>query len=460
MLIPNRQSQILLFIIIIILALFLQFWVLNIPPYIFLTIIAGLALFFIAFLKTNLALVILIFSMLLSPEFGMGGVPGRQVVLRLDDIFIFMLFFGWLARMAVDKEIGLIRLTPVNKPILWYIVICMISTTHGILIGTTQARTSIFYVLKYVEYFMVFFMVSNNIQDKKQVKVFVYLMCTVCLMVALFATKVAFVDGLRATAPFEGKEGEPNTLAGYLIIMIGMAMGILLYSRDIFPCAGWGGYIAFLIVPFVYTLSRAGWAGGIAMFVAFLVLSQRRKVLLFLILAAIMICAPVISHKLPERITARYESSFRGGDTLSLAGQEVTVDESASIRLRTWKNSLKLWSEHPILGRGVPGGGVISDVQYTRVLREVGLVGFFIFLWIIIILLRVGWRSYQNPLGDDFDKGISLGFLCSLVGLLVMGVAAEVFIIIRIMEPFWFLAAIIAILPEMGTTSENQAMAT
>ena len=89
-------------------------------------------------------------------------------------------------------------------------------------------------------------------------------------------------------------------------------------------------------------------------------------------------------------------------------------------------------------------------MQYGRILREIGVVGFLAFIWLMVILFKTAWRSFTCVRVDDFGRGLSLGLICALVGLLVMGVAAEVFIIVRIMEPFWFLAAIVVVLPEIS----------
>jgi len=34
---------------------------------------------------------------------------------------------------------------------------------------------------------------------------------------------------MRASAPFEGAQGEPNTLGGYLIFMLSLMVGLALY---------------------------------------------------------------------------------------------------------------------------------------------------------------------------------------------------------------------------------------
>ncbi|MFH1239546.1 MAG: hypothetical protein V1653_05475, partial [bacterium] len=104
-----------------------------------------------ALLKTDFALVILILSMLLSPEFSVGGIPGRSVALRLDDVFIFIIFFGWLAKVAMNKGLGMLRTTFLNRPIILYIVISVVASLLGALEGNVKIQYSFFYLVKYIE---------------------------------------------------------------------------------------------------------------------------------------------------------------------------------------------------------------------------------------------------------------------------------------------------------------------
>ena len=46
-------------------------------------------------------------------------------------------------------------------------------------------------------------------------------------------------------------------------------------------------------------------------------------------------------------------------------------------------------------------------------------------------------------------KGLIIGFICGFVGLLVHSLGANTFIIVRIMEPFWFFAGMVAVLPSL-----------
>jgi hypothetical protein len=47
------------------------------------------------------------------------------------------------------------------------------------------------------------------------------------------------------------------------------------------------------------------------------------------------------------------------------------------------------------------------------------------------------------------DKGLTLGFIAGFIGLITHALTANTFIIIRIMEPFWFFAGIIMMLPAL-----------
>ncbi|MBW2357907.1 MAG: hypothetical protein JRF21_04190 [Deltaproteobacteria bacterium] len=71
----------------------------------------GIIFFIICLASTEAALYLLIFSMLLSPEFVVGTTKGaslgRGVTLRFDDFAILIIGFSWLAKMAINKQLGL-----------------------------------------------------------------------------------------------------------------------------------------------------------------------------------------------------------------------------------------------------------------------------------------------------------------------------------------------------------------
>jgi len=132
---------------------------------------AALAVFLVVFVKTEFGLYLVIFSMLLSPQFGSGGgaiAEGRRIVVRGEDILLLVVALSWLAKTAVNKELGLAVKTPLNRPILAYVVATVLATLIGYATGTVAGVGGFFYVLKYVEYFVVYYMVVNNLVDRRQ----------------------------------------------------------------------------------------------------------------------------------------------------------------------------------------------------------------------------------------------------------------------------------------------------
>src|SRR3972149_4667677 len=86
------------------------------------------------------------------------------------------------------------------------------------------------------------------------------------------------------------------------------------------------------------------------------------------------------------------------------------------------------------------------DAQFIRVLVETRLIGLAAFFWLMWRLLHVTWTTHQRLRGTRFEP-LALGYLAGLVSLLVHAIGANTFIIVRIMEPFWFFAGIVTMLP-------------
>src|SRR4030095_15410721 len=93
-----------------------------------------------------------------------------------------------------------------------------------------KTQSGFFFVLKYVEYFVVYYMVVNNLRDRPHA----WRMVGVAFVTAAIVSLVGIAQipsGDRVSAPFEGEVGEPNTFGGYLLIMMAIAAGIALETR-------------------------------------------------------------------------------------------------------------------------------------------------------------------------------------------------------------------------------------
>jgi len=60
---------------------------------------------------------------------------------------------------------------------------------------------------------------------------------------------------------------------------------------------------------------------------------------------------------------------------------------------------------------------------------------------------------------EPYCRGLIMGFIAGFVGLVVHAIGANTFIIVRIMEPFWFFVGIITVLPMLKQEEPAPALA-
>jgi hypothetical protein len=415
--------------------------------------VGALAVFAVVFLRSEFGLYVVIFSMLLSPEFSLAGglAERREAAIRIEDLLLIVIGMAWFAKTAVNKEIGLVVKTPLNRPIAIYIASQLIATLIGMVAGTVKTATGLIYVIKYVEYFLVYYMVANNVEDRPQAWRLVAAAFATAAIVSLHGL-AQIPMGLRVSAPFEGEAGEPNTFGGYLLMMMAVAAGLALEAHRGKIRMACVGLVALMFVPFVYTLSRASYLAAIPVLLMLFVLFPKRRGAVAIV-AAIGIAIAILSP--PEAVQKRVKYTFQGQQRAgALAG---TFDPSTSERLDAYEAAIAAWAESPIVGRGVTGFRFI-DAQYPRLLVESGVIGFAAFAWLVLSLLRVVSRVYREA-DTPAVRGLAGGFLAALVGILVHGIGANSFIIIRIMEPFWLLAAIVVAMPRLPESTRPARVA-
>jgi O-antigen ligase len=432
--------------ILVCLSIFAALLVIALPPSFMLIAFFASVISIICFFYPHVAFYVLIFSMLFSPEVIVGQTAARDVTFRFDDFLLVIIVFTWLVRAAIYKELAVFRSTPLHTPIALFMAVSFLATIWGMVMGRVSVATGLFFNLKIFEYFVVFFMVVNYVKDEKEIRNFVILILIVAFLVNLYAL-YQVPSGTRVTAPFEGEFGEPNTLGGYLIIITALSLALFLL-RAFGPRTN-------LLVPLLvlsgvimmFTQSRGSWMGLIFMSAPFMVLSSKR---LFFIIGAILlvIALPYIA---PESTKERFTGTFRPEPFFARTERfmGIELDPSASERVTSYKQGFEKWKKHPFFGYGVTGAGFI-DGQFLRVLVETGIIGlaFFLFLMVrmILFLWDTYWKNYWAE-GNPFFTALYLGMLGALAGLIGHSISASSFVIVRIMEPFWFLMGLAAAYP-------------
>ncbi len=417
----------------------------------------GLAVLVIAIASDELALYLLIFSMLLGPEFivgeiGKGTAWGRGLTFRLDDLLILIIGFAWLAKAALHKELGLFIRTPLNRPIAVYSFAAIFATGLGMISGRVNVLGGTLFVLKFIQYFVIYFMVVNNLREKKQFERFLSALLATAVIASLIGI-LQIPSGGRVSAPFEGSIGEPNTFGGYLVLMLAVVAGIYLTSESLQKKYVLAAVAFLIVVPLLFTLSRASYLALIPLVGGLLVFSHRKLLIASLFALSLALAPFLLPKAVTDRVLHTFTQPFHPGQA-EIGG--FRLDTSTSARLKSFQEVVfDAWPKHPVFGYGVTGYKFL-DSQYLRVLVETGLVGLLAFLWLQISLFRRA-RDVLRTSQDPLYKGVALGFLVGFIALIVHSIGTNTFMIVRIMEPFWLLAGLVMAIPLLNAEEAKGA---
>jgi hypothetical protein len=414
----------------------------------------ALAVFIVSFVKIEWGLYILIFSMLLSPEITIGETTGasigRGVTLRFEDFLLIVIGFSWFTKNAVNKEIGLFLRTPLNKAIFFYILTCLVSTSIGIISGRVGAKTGSLFVLKYIEYFIVYFMAVNHLKSSGQAKRFVFCLLLTCLITGIIGI-LQIPGGERVSAPFEGEVGEPNTFGGYLLFLGAITAGLLLKAETTRTKQMYIFLILAIVPPLLFTQSRASYLGLLVTCFVIGMLTRHRIIVTGVLMLSLLLSPFFLPQEVKDRILYTFSQPEESGQ---IHMGEIRLDTSTSARITSLKQIMEDWPKKPVFGYGVTGY-IFLDSQYPRVLIETGIIGLIAFLYLLYSILKLAinrMRDVKTP----YFRGLTIGFFAGYIGLLFHALGANTFIIVRIMEPFWFFAGIIAVLPALERERQEQ----
>jgi len=416
----------------------------NTYYFVFLAIFAAITVL----ISPEKGLYILIVSMF-SPEISLGRTGRRNIILRFDDIMVVLSMITWLVVRIMKKNIKFFIFTPLDKPIFAFVLICALSTARGVLIRQVERPLEAFlYVLKMIEYFFLYYLVVNTVKNKSELRRYL-----IVFLITLFFTCLNGLDQInagvhRVSTPFEDTP-EPNTLGGYLLFMFAIVAALASMGAEIWNKFFLWGLIPLIVWVFLHTLSRGSYLGYFPVLItlAFLLPNERR-----IYGMAILIGSLVLLPNLPSYITARIERTFEGRQEYkipTITGEEkvIRLDSSSSSRVTKFENILNYWSEYPVFGLGITGAGFVDSTIF-RTIGELGLMGMLVLVWLFYTILSETFNAYKYS-RNKLNKGLCIGYICGIIGLLVHATTANTFFLIRIMGPFWFLTGLIFLIPQL-----------
>jgi len=420
-------------------------------PEFILYLTAGAFLGFFTFLNPSVGIYLMLLSCLFFPEVPLGmaktgmTTAQREVGIRPDDLMIVLIGVGWFTRLAIQRRLLLIPQTPVNTPIIILSFIMILATVLGVATGSTTLKGGLFFTLKKVEYFLVFFMVITNLTTEREVKIGVAVLLISAGIVAIWGIiEHRMLPEIRVSGPFQRSQG--NVLGGYMLIIGFLGLTFLV---NYYRATGLRFWLIILLVLCLYTVaftrSRSSYTSFFIGMIVFSILTRR-----YYLLVIPLILIGLVGYLFTPRETEAVRS------ILGVFRWRGVENPSWESRVNNWMvDAVPKITKRPLLGYGLGSHDLAwADNQYVLDALSMGLIGLGVFIWLLARLFITAWQMYGSRGPPDrtvvrtsniYPQTLGLGFLACLSAVVIQGIAIANFYTIRTMVPFWFLAGLVMV---------------
>jgi O-antigen ligase len=225
-------------------------------------------------------------------------------------------------------------------------------------------------------------------------------------------------------------DNEHNSFAAYLVLMVPLILALASFAQN-----GWSRTLLVLlcalgVVSVAFSLSRTAYLALPAALLAVIYRRWGKRAFLATLVSGIVIVV-LAGLALPENVRERFSS------ILAIASGE-EQDISFLTRLALWRGALEEFVRTGGIGVGIYGFQYL-DSYFIRALVETGVLGFVLFLVLLVLSLRWLSRSYDRA-GDPDTRSLALGLYGATIGLLVVAnFATDTFLVHRVMGLYWVL---------------------
>lgn len=436
----------------------------------------GFSLLFIYFAQTNLVLSLIFAAVFFltiilyqKPEIGiyliLFSLLGGQLIkinlgaesssLLLSDLIIPYFVFVWLLRVIIKRD--LIISSFIGPFLFLFLAVAFISMVNGLrFLEPKQILISVFYLFRLLSYGSLFYIAATVYsQNDKRILRFKQVMVAVFFIFSLLG--IMQLIYFPSLLPWAGKTGwdphigrlfatflDPNFAGAFLIFGFIISLSLLTYAKSIEAKIILSLVSLSTLTTIILTYSRSSY---LFLFISFFILSiLRSKKLLLVGIAAIMILLLIFPRSL-ERI----EGGF-------------SIDESAVARFASWRNTMIIIRDHPLLGVGYNAfepaqknysliniyGGARSDTgsdsSLLTILATTGFTGLFAYLLFYLTSIIKAKRTF-NSSSSTTKKAFGLALVSLLIGLLFHSLFVNSLLYPAMMTPLFLSLGIIAAEP-------------
>ncbi|MCB0262128.1 MAG: O-antigen ligase family protein [Calditrichaeota bacterium] len=300
---------------------------------------------------------------------------------------------------------------------------------------------------------LLYFIVVNNIKEKKHIQYLLILMALSMLFMdrnfySNFSSKdhSSYNDSLRIAGTFTYLG--PNELAVFYAQHTAVILALLMIDDNFRRKMLFLATTAFNYFCLMFLFSRGGYLASVVSWMFFGFIKDRRIILvLFLFVLGWRLVVPV---SVQQRI--------------DMTEQEGEIDRSIEQRYIMWDFAIGKIKEFPIFGTGyntTPHMNIYVDHArkslhngYIEVTMEQGFVGIIIFLVFFGLGIVYAWRLYTMT-DDKFLKGLGLGFAGCVLAVLAGNIAGSYWFYINVSGFYWVNLALVMRAIDMVKEEKN-----
>ncbi|MEW6605998.1 MAG: O-antigen ligase family protein [bacterium] len=249
--------------------------------------------------------------------------------------------------------------------------------------------------------------------------------------------------GMRSASRIGAMLGHPNLFAGYLVMLLPLALTLIFVQISIWYKALCIAILVFGEVALILTLSRGGWISfAIAVMVILFLhptISRQRIIAGIFILCFVLVLGSLFSGTIIQKFILSDPASVDSRiECMYIAWRMI----QSNFWLGTGLNSFTFVMPDYDYS-GIPWGEMNPPVHniYLLIFAEQGIFGFLLFLSICFMVIRVGILNLKGK--DNLLNAINVGLLAGFIAILVQGLVdwnLRVNVTVRV---FWTLAALL-----------------
>ncbi|MFQ5669708.1 MAG: O-antigen ligase family protein [Acidobacteriota bacterium] len=399
---------------------------------------AILGFLYLSVLRTEMALALcfLVFAapiLDLTPR-SLAIVPG----LNLTSIVIGLLVIAWFHYQERNRAaLAALPRQPLAMPMGFFVASCMVA----ILQSAWFEKMSLYYLLQlFKDQFigMILLLVAYKVLRTAGERAAVFKMVLVMDVLLACYSVYDYGAGVRKRSPgLIG--GQPNLYGGFLamqlplFLALAMTPGVKRRTKGL-AVAG----VIVLTQALLLTGSRGAWVGAAASFLVVGMFAYRRAIL---VLAALSLLIPSMMYGVSQ---SRFEM------LVNPITKDEELDRSSTYRIEVWKHLPRMIDPPYIWGHGYAMAPIMTMRSGLRghrksthssiitMIVQQGLVGLFLYLWILFRLFRRARRCFLKT-GNPWGKALAAGYMGTVFALLVCDVTGERFHAGEIMTYVWVL---------------------